>query len=32
MLWLNPCDNQGVRFLIDAVRMRSPWEDRREKM
>lgn len=32
MLWLNPSDNQGVRFLIDAVRTRSAWEDRREKM
>jgi hypothetical protein len=25
MLWLNPSDNQGVRFLVDAVRARSPW-------
>jgi tetratricopeptide (TPR) repeat protein len=29
MLWLNPSDNQGVRFLIDMVRVRTPWEDRR---
>jgi hypothetical protein len=28
MLWLNPSDNQGARFLIDPVRARSPWEDR----
>ena len=26
MLWLNPSDNQGVRFLIEAVRARSTWE------
>jgi hypothetical protein len=25
MLWLNPSDNQGVRFLIDAVLARSVW-------
>jgi hypothetical protein len=25
MLWLNPADNQGVRFLIDAVRAKAPW-------
>jgi hypothetical protein len=25
MLWLNPSDNQGVRFLIDAVRVKEPW-------
>jgi len=31
MLWLNPSDNQGVRFLIDEVRTRTPWEDRREE-
>jgi len=28
MLWLNPHDNQGVRFLIDEVRTKSVWEDR----
>jgi hypothetical protein len=28
MLWLNPSDNQGVRFLIDDVRARTAWEDR----
>jgi hypothetical protein len=27
MLWLNPSDNQGVRFLIDDVRARNVWED-----
>ena len=31
MLGFNPSDNQGVRFLIDDVRTRTPWEDRREK-
>ncbi len=30
MLWLNPSDNQGVRFLIDDVRASIPWEDRSE--
>ena len=28
MLWLNPSDNQGMRFLIDDVHARIPWEDR----
>jgi hypothetical protein len=28
MLWLNPSDNQGVRFLIDKVRCHTCWEDR----
>jgi tetratricopeptide (TPR) repeat protein len=27
MLWLNPSDNQGVRFLIEDVRASKPWED-----
>ncbi len=27
MLWLNPSDNQGVRFLIDYVRAKEAWED-----
>jgi hypothetical protein len=31
MLWLNPSDNQGVRLLIDDVRARQVWEDRREE-
>jgi hypothetical protein len=30
MLWLNPSDNQGVRFLIDQVRARAPWTDQEE--
>ena len=25
MLWLNPSDNQGVRFIIDDVRKRRAW-------
>ena len=28
MLWLNPSDNQGVRFLIDEVNAKTAWEDR----
>lgn len=28
MLWLNPSDNQGVRFLIDEVRAEVAWNDR----
>jgi tetratricopeptide (TPR) repeat protein len=31
MLWLNPSDNQGVRFLIDDVRAKRAWEYRRNK-
>ena len=27
MLWLNPTDNQGVRFLIDEVRAGIAWEE-----
>lgn len=28
MLWINPSDNQGVRFLIDDVRAGIVWEKR----
>ncbi len=28
MLWLNPSDNQGARFLIDEVRERRAWDER----
>jgi tetratricopeptide (TPR) repeat protein len=28
MLWLNPSDNQAVRFLIDEVKAKTAWEDR----
>ncbi|MDX9861662.1 MAG: hypothetical protein RBS99_12175 [Rhodospirillales bacterium] len=28
MLWLNPSDNQGVRFLIDEVKAKTTWENR----
>lgn len=28
MLWLNPSDNQGIRFLIDDVRAGREWKDR----
>lgn len=31
MLWLNPSDNQGVRFLIDDVRAKVTWENSRPK-
>ena len=27
MLWLNPSDNQGVRFLIDSVRKGEAWHE-----
>jgi len=26
MLWLNPSDNQGVRFLLDQVRRKNSWD------
>jgi tetratricopeptide (TPR) repeat protein len=29
MLWLNPSDNQGARFLIGQVRARVRWQDGR---
>jgi tetratricopeptide (TPR) repeat protein len=29
MLWLNPSDNQGVRFVIDQVRAKDTWENSR---
>ena len=28
MLWLNPSDNQGARFLIDQARAKIAWDDR----
>lgn len=31
MLWFNPADNQGVRFLVDTVRAHNAWTDDREK-
>ncbi len=27
MLWMNPSDNQGVRFLIGEVKAKTAWED-----
>jgi hypothetical protein len=30
MLWLNPTDNQGVRFVVEEVRTRTAWVDRPE--
>lgn len=27
MLWLNPSDSQGARFLLPAVKAGRPWED-----
>jgi tetratricopeptide (TPR) repeat protein len=32
MLWLNPLDNQGVRFLIDKVRAKTEWKNAIEEM
>lgn len=29
MLWLNPSDDQGIRFLLPAVRARERWETER---
>jgi hypothetical protein len=31
MLWLNPSDNQGVRFLIDDVKTNISWENREKE-
>lgn len=31
MLWLNPSDNQGVRFLIRDVRARNTWKEERDE-
>ncbi|MGD8520720.1 MAG: cytoplasmic protein [Desulfobacterales bacterium] len=31
MLWLNPSDNQGVRFIIDDIRAGTAWEEREYK-
>ncbi len=31
MLWLNPSDNQGVRFLVDEVRAKMVWEESRNR-
>ncbi len=31
MLWLNPSDNQGVRFLIEGVRAGRSWEEPRDE-
>jgi len=31
MLWLNPSDNQGVRFLIDEVRAGASWEKGKDR-
>jgi hypothetical protein len=31
MLWLNPSDNQGVRFLIEDVRAGRTWEEPRDE-
>jgi len=27
MLWLNPGDNQGIRFLLPQIRAGEPWKD-----
>jgi len=31
MLWLNPSDNQGVRFLLEDVRAGKAWEEPQEE-
>ncbi len=31
MLWLNPSDNQGARFLLENVRAGKAWEENREE-
>ncbi len=31
ILWLNPTDNQGVRFLIEDIRAGRTWEESREE-
>ncbi len=31
MLWLNPSDNQGVRFLIEDVRAKRAWDECQDK-
>jgi hypothetical protein len=30
MLWINPSDNQGIRFLLPGVRARAAWVDDEE--
>ena len=29
LLWLNPSDNQGVRFIIDEVKAKTAWKVRK---
>ena len=29
-VWLNPSDNQGVRFLLEDVRAGKAWEENQE--
>jgi len=31
MLWFNPSDNQGMRFLLENVRARKAWEESQEE-
>jgi hypothetical protein len=31
MLWLNPSDNQGVRFLVEDVRAGKAWDERQDQ-
>jgi tetratricopeptide (TPR) repeat protein len=31
MLWLNPTDNQGIRFLTGDIRAKRSWDCRRDK-
>jgi tetratricopeptide (TPR) repeat protein len=31
MLWLNPSDNRGVRFLVEGVTAGKPWKEERAR-
>jgi len=31
MLWINPSDNQGVRFLLKDIQAGTPWEENRDR-
>ena len=30
IVWFNPTDNQGVRFILPAVERREPWTNEEE--
>ncbi|MEO5968374.1 MAG: hypothetical protein ABIQ95_00480 [Bdellovibrionia bacterium] len=31
MIWLNPTDNQGIRFLLESIDAGEPWDEFQEK-